>query len=87
MVSYHGIQSIFTHAILDFLMYAVCAFCVYCSFDRITKKQKPVEPIEKTIDEKYIIIIDELQSIAHEYIEILKQKQKEAMNDRPRKTR
>jgi hypothetical protein len=82
MMRFNGIQSILTHGILDVFLYCVCFFCIWFSIKKIrheaAKKEAP-------LDEKYLLVIDELQEIAHEYVETLKQRQKEASNDRPRK--
>lgn len=73
--NYSGTYSFFTHALLDTMLYACCEVAVYISLTTMRKR-------ESALDEKYLEVIDELQSIAHEYIDTLRQKHKEANDDR-----
>lgn len=74
--------SVVTHVFLDVFVYVfACGLMMLVVHDY----KREIAKRSRTIDQKYIEVIDELQRVAHESIDILKQIQDEARDDRPRK--
>jgi len=68
------------HAFLDSMLYLVGVSTLFIMINNALDGYKSKK---KTIDEKYLDLIDELQSLAHDSINLLKRITKDKDNDRP----